>query len=120
MKLFWRLVINAAALWISAELIGGIDFDGELLDLLILAVIFGVLNTFIRPIVKLLTFPITIATLGLFTFVINAAMVMITAEISDSLAIAGSLGRQFVTALLAAVVISIVSVLLSWFLPDRD
>ncbi len=120
MKLLWRLVINAAALWVSAELIGGLEFDGELVDLLIVAVIFGLLNTFIRPIVKLLTLPITIVTLGLFTFVINAAMVMITAEISDSLSIAGSLGGQFLTALLAAVVISVVSVLLSWFLPDRN
>jgi putative membrane protein len=119
MKILWRLVLNAAALWIAAELISGVDFDGGWLDLLILAVVFGLVNAFVRPVARLLTFPITIATLGLFTFVINAFMLMLTAAISDSLAITGGLGEQFVTALLAAVVISVVSVLLSWVLPDR-
>ena len=120
MRIFWRLVINAAALWIGAELISGVNFDGRWTDLAILAVIFGLVNAFVRPVVKLLSLPITLATLGLFTFVINAAMFMLTAGIADSLSIDGGIGEQFLTALLAAIVISIVSVILSAVLPDGE
>ena len=118
MKILWRLVLNAAALWIAAELIPGIVFEGDWFDLLILAVIFGLVNAFVRPIARLLTFPITVLTLGLFTFVVNAFMLMLTAAIAGSLSIDGEFGEQFLTALLAAVVISIVSVVLSSVLPD--
>ncbi len=118
MKLVWRLVLNAAAIWVAAAVIPKFDFDGGFLDLVIVAAIFGLVNAFIRPLAKLLTLPINIATLGLFTFVINAVMVMITAAISDPLSVGDGFGEQFVTALLAAIVISIVSTVLSWVLPD--
>lgn len=120
MKLVWRLVINAAALWVSAELIPGVVFDGEWLDLAILAVIFGLVNAFIRPVVKILTLPLTIVTLGLFALVVNAGMLLITAALADSLSIDGGAGQQFVTAVFAAIVISIVSVVLSAVLPDNS
>ncbi len=120
MKIVWRIVLNAAALWIAAELISGINFDGGWLDLLILAVIFGLVNAFVRPIARLLAFPLTIATLGLFTLVINALMLMLTAAIAGSLSISGDFGSQFWTASLAAIVISVVSVVLSRVLPDGE
>ena len=120
MKLVWRLIINAAAIWVAAAIISAFDFDGSWVDLAIVAAIFGLVNAFIRPIAKLLTFPINMVTLGLFTFVINAFMVMITAALVDSLSLGDGFGEQFVTALLAAIVISIVSTILSWVLPDGD
>ena len=120
MRLVWRLIINAAAIWVAAGLISNFHFDGGWVDLAIVAAIFGLVNAFIRPIAKLLTFPINMLTLGLFTFVINAFMLMITAAIADSLSLGDDFGQQFVTALLAAIVISIVSTVLSWVLPDGE
>ena len=118
MRIVWRLILNAAAIWVAAAIISDFEFDGSWVDLAIVAAIFGLVNAVIRPIAKLLTFPINIATLGLFTFVINAFMVMITAAIADSLSLGEGFGSQFLTALLAAIVISIVSTVLSWVLPD--
>jgi len=117
-RFLWRLLVNAAALWIAAEVVPGVDFSGDFLDLLLVALIFGLVNAFIRPIVKILALPITIITLGLFTIVINALMVIITSALSTTFTLAGETGDQFVGAVLAAVVISVVSMLLSWVLPD--
>ncbi len=118
MRIIWRLVLNAIALWVASELISGIQLEGGWLNLVIVAAIFGLVNAFVRPIAKILTFPITLLTLGLFTFVVNAFMLMLTAAIADSLSIAGDFGSQFVSALLAAIVISAVSLVLSAVLPD--
>ncbi len=120
MKIVWRLLINAVALWIAAELVPGVMFEGEFLDLFLVAVIFGLVNTFVRPIAKLLTFPINVITLGLFTFVVNAFTFMLTAAVAGSLSIDGGFSEQFLTSLLAALLISIVSVVLSWVLPDGE
>lgn len=120
MRIVWRLILNAAAIWVAAALISNFDFDGDWVDLAIVAAIFGLVNAFIRPIAKLLTLPINLVTLGLFTFVINAFMVMITAAVADSLSLGDGFGQQFVTAFLAAIVISVVSAVLSWVLPDGD
>jgi putative membrane protein len=118
MRFLWRLLINAAALWVAAELVPGVDFDGGFFDLLLVALIFGLVNAFIRPIVKILTLPITILTLGLFTIVINALMVVITSALSSTFTLSGETADQFLGAVLAAIVISLVSMVLSWVLPD--
>lgn len=74
MHFLLRLLINAAALWVAIRIVPGIDFQGHWLSLLVVALVFGVLNASVRPMLKLLTFPLLILTLGLFTFVINALM----------------------------------------------
>lgn len=119
MRIIWRLVINAIAVWVTAWLLSGIKFEGGFFDLLIVAAIFGIVNAVIRPVVRLLTLPINIATLGLFTFIINAVMLMITAGLSGALDIEGGVGTQILNALLGSLVISIISVILSWVLPDE-
>ena len=91
---------------------------GDIVGLLIVAIIFGLVNAFIRPIVKLLTLPLSIITLGLFSLVINALMLLLTALLTDGLAIQGGFLEQFFWALVGGVVISIVSTVLNWFLPD--
>ena len=116
MRLLLRVVINAIALWVTAQLISGISVTGSLWGLLIVAAVFGLVNAFIRPIVKVLTFPLTILTLGLFTFVVNALMLMLVAWFTDGLSIEGG----FLTALLGSIVISIVSMLLTSILPDSN
>ena len=85
MQILWRLLINAAALWAATRLVSGIAFDGDWRLLLLVALVFGVLNVAVRPILILLTLPLFIVTLGLFTFVLNAVMLWLTGAASDAL-----------------------------------
>ncbi len=120
-KLLIRLIINAAALWVAAQIVPGI-YLGEgatvsAVSLLLVALIFGLINALIKPIVKLVTCPAYILTLGLFTFVVNAAMLQLTAIISDGVL---RIDAFFWDAILGGVVISIVSTLLSVFVSEDD
>jgi putative membrane protein len=107
-----RWVINSAALWLADKLFQGIWFESSE-SLLVAAIVFGLLNTFIKPILILFTLPINILSLGLFTFVINAFILALTAFWLDSFHLSG-----FMVALLAAIVISIVSLILNILLKD--
>jgi putative membrane protein len=118
MKIILRTIINAVALWITAQVIPNIELTGNVVTLLIVAVIFGLVNALIRPLVKLLTLPINVVTLGLFSLVINALMLVLTSWLSAGLTIQGGIVNGFLTALLGSIIISIVSTVLSWFLPD--
>jgi putative membrane protein len=118
MKLILRILINAFAIWLTSMLLAGFSFSGSLLNLIIVAVIFGLVNALVRPIVKLLTLPINLMTLGLFTLVINTLMLILTVWLSDSLSLTGGLFENFLFAFVAAIIISIISTILSWFLPD--
>lgn len=115
-----RVLINAAALWVATQLVRGISFTGSnmLATLLVVAVIFGVVNAIIKPILAVLTCPIYILTLGLFTFVVNALMLLLTSAIADSLGL-GFHVDGFMTAVVGAIVVSIVSFLLSIVLRGR-
>jgi putative membrane protein len=114
MQIIWRLLINAAALWAATRLVPGISFDGDWRLLLAVALVFGVLNVAVRPILILLTLPLFIITLGLFTFVLNAVMLWLTGRISDALRL-GFHVDGFVAAFLGALVDTVVSFLLSLF-----
>lgn len=114
-----RLLINAAALWCAARFIDGISYAGRWPGLVALALVFGIVNTFIRPVLRFLSFPITIVTLGLFTLVINALMLMLTAWIAARLDIAFTV-RGFVPALLGAIVVSVLSMILGAVLISKD
>ena len=118
MKLILRVVINAIAIWVATLLLSGFSFSGSVVNLLAVAIIFGLVNALIRPIVKLLTLPISVVTLGLFSLVINALMLILTTLLSDSLSLGGGLFQNLLTAFVGAILISIVSTILSWFLPD--
>jgi putative membrane protein len=111
-----QLLINAAALYVAILLVPGLDFDfaaeNAWLKFLVVAFIFGLVNTFVRPILQLLTLPITFITLGLFLIVINALMLLLTGAISNELAL-GLTVADFFAALLGAIVISIVGLVLS-------
>ena len=114
MLIVWRLVINAAALWAATRLVPGISFDGDWRLLFVVALVFGVLNVSVRPILMLLTLPFLIVTLGLFTFVLNGLMLWLTSAISDALGL-GFHVDGFWAAFLGALVVSVVSFLLSLF-----
>jgi putative membrane protein len=113
-SVLWRLLINAAALWTATRIVPGIVFDGDWRLLFVVALIFGVLNVSVRPILKLLTFPILIVTLGLFIFVLNAFMLWLTGAISDTFGL-GFHVDGFVPAFVGALVVTCVSFLLSLF-----
>ena len=120
MKMIVRIVINAIAIWLTSLLLPGFMLSGSWVNILIVAIIFALVNAFIRPIIKLLTLPISCLTLGLFTLVINTLMIMLTAWLSGALSLEGGAMQSFFTAFLAAIIISIISSVLSWFLPDSD
>lgn len=113
MRLILKLLVNAAALWVAGYLVGGIYLDGGFWQILLVALVFGLVNAIIKPVLKVLSFPVIILTLGLFALVINAAMLGLTAAWTDTLSIDG-----FGAALLGAIVISIVSAGLNQFIPD--
>jgi putative membrane protein len=107
-----RLVVNAIALWLATRLVDGLSFDGELPFLLVVALIFGAVNSIVKPILVLLTFPFLIVTLGLFLLVLNGLMLWLTGRISD----AAELGFHvsgFRAAFIGGLVVSVVSFVLS-------
>jgi len=113
-KLLLRLAINAAALWAAAELVDGIQLADSLGRVLVVALLFGVINTLIKPILQLFSLPFLILTLGLFTLVINALMLILTAALTSSLSVTG-----FGAAILGSLVISLVNVLMSGLVRDE-
>ncbi|HYI65712.1 MAG TPA: phage holin family protein [Candidatus Limnocylindrales bacterium] len=106
------ILVTAAAMWVAVQIVPGLDFTGELWKLLLVAVIFGLINAFIRPILLIFTLPITIMTLGLFLLVINALLLLLTGAISAELNL-GLTVADFFAALLGSIVISLVGLALS-------
>jgi len=118
-RLLLRLLINAAALYAATRLVDGISFDGDWRLLFAVALVFGILNTVVRPILKLLTLPFLILTLGLFIFVLNAGMLWLTGVISDAIDL-GFHVDGFGPAFWGALVVSVVSFALSLFVGSDD
>ncbi|MBA4022519.1 MAG: hypothetical protein C0482_09145 [Gordonia sp.] len=121
-----RLLINAVAIWIAAALVGGIsiatddrDTAAQILVVLFIALVFTIVNTAIKPIVQLLSLPLLILTLGLFTLVINALMLLLTAWVTETTDFGLSVDG-FWTAIWGSIIISIVNFLLGALVPDRD
>ena len=109
-----RLVINAAALFVAVQLIPGMHFTGGIGRLLLVALVFGVVNAIVRPVLTLLSCPLIVVTLGLFLLVINAVMLGLTSWLSTSLNL-GFRVDGFVPALVGGIVIGIVSTVLPLF-----
>jgi len=118
-----RLLMSAAALFVAARVVPGIrlgvgdrlNTPSDWMTLLVVAVIFGVVNAVVWPVVFWLTLPLTLATIGLFVLVMNALMFMLTSRITGALGL-GFRVDGFVPAFAGALVMSIVSLLLSYFL----
>jgi putative membrane protein len=113
------LLINAVALWAAVRLVPGIVFEGGPLTLLAIAFAFGVLNVLVRPVLQLLSCTILIFTLGLFTFVINAVVLWMTAKLVSAFGVRFE-APLFWPAFAGALVVTIVSTVLSWFLPREQ
>ena len=115
--LLLRWIINAIALAVAATFVSGIHVDGGWLVLALVALIFGLVNALIRPVVALLTCPLIILTLGLFTLVINAVMLLFVSWIAGLLGI-GFVVDGFWPAFWGGLVISVVSFALSLVVHD--
>lgn len=101
-----RWVVLAFSMWIATLIVPGITIDGGVKTYLWVALLFGLINSIFGSIIKVLTFPVSIVTFGLFIFVINAAMLSLTARWSDKLNVTG-----FWSALLASLIISVITTL---------
>lgn len=120
-----RVLINALALWVASWILSGISISASgaeglaqgndtvalILGYLFVGLIFGLVNALVKPIVSLLSLPITILTLGLFTIIINAGMLMLTSWLSSFTPIEFMVESFFWTAIIGAIIISIVSLI---------
>ena len=130
-ELIVKILINAAALFVAVKVLPSnllsFNWGNDWWKLLAVALVFALVNSYIKPIVKALSMPIGLLTLGLIGFVINAAMLLLTALLSDSLKLGFKLGTfpptinsdAIVGALIAALIISVVSTLASVALSPR-
>jgi putative membrane protein len=109
-----RLLVNAAALWVAVQLVPGVTFVGRPIHLLGVALVFGVLNAFVRPILLLMSLPLLVITLGLFTFIVNAILLWLTSVTSTALGLGFHVAGVF-AAIFGALVVTIVSVVLTLF-----
>ena len=122
-NLIIRLLANAVALAVASWLVAGITLQGattgkRVLTLLIVAAIFGVMNAIVKPVVKVLSFPLLILTLGLLTFVINALMLWLTSWITGKLDVQFHV-NGFWSALFGALIITIVGMIINVVLPEK-
>jgi putative membrane protein len=121
--LLW-VVVNALAVGVATALLDGIELTGsstgeQAVTLLVVGLVFGVIDSVVAPIVKLLSLPFILLTLGLLLFVINAFMLMLTGWVADQLGLGFSV-EGFWTALLGAIIITIASWILEAVFPGKD
>ncbi|MBW3552687.1 MAG: phage holin family protein [Gemmatimonadetes bacterium] len=119
MRFLLRLLATAAALWVAVLLVPGITFTGSWIGMLGVALVFGVVNAVIRPILKLLTCPLVVLTLGLFVFVLNALMLWLASEISQAFGIGFDVDG-FIAAFVGALIVGVVSTLLNLLVGKRE
>lgn len=107
-----RWVTTAVALWLTSLIVKGIAIDG-VMPLFFAAVVLGIFNAILRPLMLVITFPINLLTLGLFTFIINGAMLKLTADVVRGFSVEG-----FGSAVIGALLLSAISFALSLFVSD--
>ena len=112
-RILIRIGINAVALFVAAGLVGGITLEEGFWKLVLVAAIFGIINAVLKPVLVFLSIPFIVVTFGIALIVINALMLVITDALTDSIEIDG-----FGSALLGAVIISVVSWTANRVLPD--
>ncbi|WP_462418909.1 phage holin family protein [Kytococcus sp. Marseille-QA3725] len=124
---FLKIVVNGVALWVASLVVPGIALGDDtgslgerLLSILLVALLFGVINALVKPIVKFFSFPLIVLTLGLFSFVVNALMLWLLSWAAGSLGLDFHVETFFWAAILGAVVVSCVAMLLEVLVPDAE
>jgi len=124
-----KVGVNALAIWLATLIVAGVGVSARagdtgavenILTFLALGLIFGLVNAVIKPIVVLLSLPFYVVTLGLFAFLVNAFMLQLTEWISEVTPLTFYIDRFFWDAIMAAIVITFVSMILNLILPDSD
>jgi putative membrane protein len=115
-----RLIINAAALFVAVQLIPGMHFVGGPGKLLLVALVFGLVNAVVRPVLTLLSCPLIVVTLGLFLLVINALMLQLTSWLAGALGMSFHVDNFFWDAIFGALIITVVASILNAIVPDPD
>jgi len=122
-----KVLTNGVALWVAAYLVLGIHLgsssastSSQLVTILWVAVIFGLLNALIKPVMTFLSLPIIVLTLGLFALVVNAAMLQLTSWFAGQFDLAFHVEHFFWDAIIGSVIITVVSMILNLVLPDGD
>ncbi|MBY8886749.1 phage holin family protein [Streptomyces sp. PTM05] len=123
-KFVVKTLANAVALGVAVWLVSGITLTGsstgrKALALIVVALIFGVVNWLVKPVVKLLSLPLYIVTLGLFTLVVNALMLLLTSFVSSKLKVDFHV-QGFWSAVVGGLIVSIVAWAMHLILPDED
>lgn len=119
MRFLVSVVVNALAIWVATWLLSGMSVDSsggtgsQLVTYLAIGLVFGLVNAIIRPIVVILSIPFYILTLGLFTFIVNALMLWLTSSVAGWVGLGFHVDDFFWTAILGALVISVVSVVVN-------
>ncbi len=103
MKLIIRWAVLALAMWIATRVVPGITVNGGFTTYFWVALLFGLINSIFGSLIKVLTFPVSIVTFGLFLFVVNAAMLSLTARWSDKLDITGFWSALFASLIISAI-----------------
>lgn len=114
-----RLVLSAVALWVTVYLVPGISYTGPLLHLVLVALVFGVVNALVRPLLVALTCPLILLTLGLFALVLNGLMLWLTSALSGALGIEFHVAG-FIPAFIGGIVFGIANAILNIFIKDDD
>lgn len=121
-----KIVINGLALWLAAVIVPGIhigeqgDTSHTVTTVLVVAIIFGIVNAILKPILTVLSLPFIVVTLGLFLLVVNAILLQLTSWISGNLDLAFHVDHFWWDAVFGALIITVVASVLNAIVPDRD
>lgn len=116
-KFILRWVINAIALFVAVSIVPGVNLEGGWASIAWLALIFGLINAFLRPLLSFLTCPLIILTLGLFTLLINTFLFWLTSQVGQAFGIGFTIDG-FWPAFLGGLVVTVVSIVMSLILKD--
>jgi putative membrane protein len=134
MSVLLRVLVNALAIWVAAWILPGMGIAADpsvvsavggettasVLAYLFVGLVFGAVNAVVRPVLTILSLPITCLTLGLFAIVVNAAMLWLTSWLSSFTPLRLEIDSFLWTAVLATLIIGVVSLLMGWAVPDRE
>lgn len=119
LRIVLRWAVNAIALWVAIQFVPGLNHEGSGLSLLLLALVFGLVNALVRPVLLFMTCPLIMLTLGLFILVVNTVMLSLTAWLSDILQLGLTIDGFWAT-FWGAVVISVVSAVINTLVKDDN
>lgn len=134
MSFLLRVLVNALAIWVAAWILPGMGIAADpsvvsavggettasVLAYLFVGLVFGAVNAVVRPVLTILSLPITCLTLGLFAIVVNAAMLWLTSWLSSFTPLRLEIDSFLWTAVLATLIIGVVSLVMGWLVPDRE